>query len=545
MIVYYTPAEIVRIYPMDTVAPAKKAPRASTNGPMAEGEPEWLGIFRKAGLSPKGPKDIGDGFQCEMLCPRDSFHSTHGHAEAMFVTFHYDGVLRHAECRHEHCVGWTTARFVTLFRSMGFSIPGELLEDEEDQVPSGMEDPGGNLWDGDNVQDLVLTFPTTKRLDVMRWNELRGRAVPPVQWDWEPFLPKVAFGIVGGGSGHGKSILVTQIAVAIATGLPLFGFPTGAPGGVGVLALEDDASVLHRRVAAAVEGYGDTFTEEHHRLLDANLRVLVRSRSPLAYLTPEALDMALAGLTGELEDAMETCEAAPRVVFIDTFNAVYDGDENSPQETRALIGAINGLSARLSCSVWALHHLVKTGTARNAPPIMERMDPVLVRGSGAIAAGVRGIIQLGWIYPKEAQKVGLEPENAARRYAIVGLTKVNDGPASPWVLLEHTQNAGLWAAVPNGSSILAKIKGSEAMVAATTADQVLLAVYEAGVTRKPLDRAQVAAKVFPEHKNPSGSLSTYLARLATSLLITKDKRGLTQAGLIRVKELLEGETDAA
>ncbi|MBI1751865.1 MAG: AAA family ATPase [Acidobacteria bacterium] len=393
-------------------------------------------------------------------------------------------------------------------------------------------------WNGSATMAEAVT---AKRLDSLRWSAIRGMAVPKVEWHWNPFFPKIPFGLLVSLPGHGKSILMVQIAVAIATGLPLFGFPTGTPGGVVIIALEDGKDTLHRRIKAAVESYDAAFTEEHHRLLDMNLRVLFRSENPLAYESPAAHDMALTGLMEEIIAEANTCEAPLQTTFIDTFNNVHGGDENSAQETRPIVAAIYALHTRLKCSVWALHHLKKAGTARNAPPIPERMDPDGSRGSGAILGAVRGQIQFGWIYPKEALKVGLEPDGAARRYAIMGLTKINDGPPTPWLLLEHTANAGLWAPVPNGAEVLARLRGSDAIEKATTADLVLMAVYEAQQCHRQIDRADVASKLFGDHKKPSGSLSTYLSRLVTDRLVTADKRGLTEAGLRRVKELLEAD----
>ena len=388
---------------------------------------------------------------------------------------------------------------------------------------------------------------TTNRLDSLRWSAIRNQVVPKIKWHWEPYFPEIPFGLLVSLPGHGKSILMVQIAVAMATGLPLFGFPTGTPGGVVIIALEDGKDTLHRRIKAAVESYGATFTEEHHRLLDVNLRVLFRSENPLAYESPAAHDMALTGLMDEIITAATTCEAPLQITFIDTFNNVHGGDENSAQETRTILAAIYALHTRLSCSVWALHHVKKVGTARNAPPLVERLDPDLSRGSGAILGGLRGQVQFGWIYPKEAIKVGLEPDGAARRYAIMALTKINDGAPSPWLLLEHTANAGLWTPVPHGAEILARLRGNDAIEKATVADQVLMAVYEANAGRQQLNRGEVAARLFPDHKKPAGSLSTYLSRLVTDRLITADRKGMTEAGLRRVRELLDadGGSDAA
>ena len=371
-----------------------------------------------------------------------------------------------------------------------------------------------------------------RRLDCIRWKEMRGKPIPPPEYDWEPFLARVAFGIIASAPGHGKSILVVQIAVAKAAGLPLFGYPTGEPRGVGIVALEDDPNVLHRRTNAAVDSYGDTFTEEHHRLLDANLRVLVRSRNPLAYLTPQTLDLALVGLVEEIGNEMETTEAKPALCFLDTLNAVHGGDENSSQETRPLVSAIFGLHARLGCSVWALHHLRKSGAGRNAPSFMDRMDPELLRGSSALVGAARAVLQFGWINPTEAAKASLEPDGATRRYAVMGLTKVNDGPPSPWVLLEHTPNAGMWVPAGNGDQILAGLRGGRASADLSKAEEFLLDVH------RGLKHKELAEKHYPDDEKAADKVKSQLSALRNRHgWLQKGSLALTAKGFDKVQEI--------
>lgn len=343
--------------------------------------------------------------------------------------------------------------------------------------PADKMPPGVGPADLQDLLDQAQPWEVqmVKRLGSLRWSAVRNLAIPKTVWHWGPFFPEVPLGLLVSLPGHGKSILMIQLAVAIATGLPLFGFPTGTPGSVVIVALEDSRTTLHKRLAAAVRSYGAELTEEHHQLLDDNLRILFRSENPLAYESPEAHDMALTGLMEEIIAEASTCVAPLKIIFVDTFNNVHGGDENSAQETRPIIAAIYAMHTRCKCAVWALHHIKKSGTARSAPPLIERMDPELSRGSGAILGAVRAMDQLGWIYPKEASKVGLDPNNSARRYAILGLTKINDGPPSPWLLLEHTDNAGLWAPVVDGDKKLEElVRGQEAAKALTQLEAVLI-----------------------------------------------------------------------
>lgn len=390
-----------------------------------------------------------------------------------------------------------------------------------------------DLHQAQGLEAVKLTLTPRRRLQPVRWSEMRHQFIEPVEYEIEEISPKVTFGVVAAQGGHGKSILTVQMAVGKAIGLPVLGFSTFRPGGVCIVALEDDLKVVHRRIAAAVRSYGADFTEEHHRLLDANLRVLVRPRNQYASMAPELLDMALTGLAGEIEEAMKTCEASPALCYLDTLNSVHEGDENDAKETRPLVAAILGLNARLGCSVWVVHHLRKIGNS--SLKLVDRMDPELVRGSGAIVNSSRATLQFGWIISTEAMKAGLDPDRCTRRFAVVGITKLNDGEPGAWKLLQHTQNAGLWELVPNGSAILNGILQPKAKDhhAVTPADIVLVAFGKRRYSGE-IDKAALAEKVYPESKDPKAALRQMITRLRKNGLIHPDRDDLTAAGKARV-----------
>lgn len=375
-----------------------------------------------------------------------------------------------------------------------------------------------------------------RRLEVIQWDDLKDQPIPEVEWCWNPFFPKVPLAFLVSHPGHGKSILATQFAVAKAVGLPLYGHPTGAAGGTGLLALEDDRNVVHRRIRAAVADYGADWTSEQDRLLNANLRLMVRARQPLLNLNREDQALHLSGLAMELADTMRTTEAPPNWLGVDTLNAVNGGDENDATAARPLIATAYNISDALNCSVWGLHHFRKTGVGRNAPTLMDRMDPELMRGSSALLGGARAVCQLGWILPQEAGKVNLEQKGCQRLYAILGLTKVNDGPMSPWLLLEHSANAGLWVPVPRGEHLLAQLRGGNAVEELNKAELLLLDLH-AG-----LDSKALVEKHYPNDPKAETKLKNAIADLRRRPTpergwVQKGSRELTIWGFEKVKEL--------
>ena len=387
-----------------------------------------------------------------------------------------------------------------------------------------------------NVSTLALS--SSKTLEVVRWADLKDCIVPSVKWAWEPFFPAVPFGLLAALPGTGKSFLALQIVAASATGLPLFGRPTCGPAGAGLLALEDDVNVVHRRLKAIRESYGNDWTPEHDDLLDRNLRILVRGRKPLEGLTGSAAAHELAHMAREIGAAMQTTQDSPAILFIDTMNAVNSGDENSNTEARSLTATIFGLHDALGCSVYALHHLRKAGSGKNAPVLTDRLDPELVRGAGAFVGSARAVVQFGWILPNEAQKAGLEVTNCHRRYVLMALTKINDGPLSPWMLLEHSQEyAGILAPVAHGEEALAALRGGNAMEDLSQAETILMDIH------KGLGRDELMAKHYPEDPRADAKLKGMLQNLRRRQgWLTKGGMKLTVIGFQKVQEL--GRQDA-
>lgn len=369
-------------------------------------------------------------------------------------------------------------------------------------------------------------------LEVLRWSELKDTPVPEVQWIWKPFFPRVSFGALVSHPGHGKSWLSLQIAVAVATGLPIFGEHTCGPAGAGVLALEDDKHVLHRRLKSIREGYGLAWTERHDTLLDQNLRAMVRARAPLEGLGQAAAAHELAQLAAELGRAMANTQDPPAVLFLDTLNAIHSGDENSNTETRQLAATIFGIGDTLNCSVWALHHLRKTGTGKQATALMDRMNPELVRGASAIVGSTRAVAQFGWITSGDATKAGLDPEGAERRYAILGLTKINDGPLSPWLLIEHQRSNGLMVPTHEGEKALAILRGGNAVKALKKYEALLLDIHA------ELTMAELIARHYPDDPRGKDKLKAAVSDLRTRHgWIERGVYNRTEAGLKKVLEL--------
>jgi hypothetical protein len=410
--------------------------------------------------------------------------------------------------------------------------------------PLPPSDVNGFCEDPDNPPPLP-PWPeeeTSHALDIIRWSDIKDLDVPPVEYIWEPFLTRVGFGIIAAHPGTGKSFLALQLFVSIATGLPLFGRPTCGPAGAGMVALEDDPNVVHRRLKAIRRAYGSAWSAKHDDLFDRNGRLFIRARKPLEGLTGAAAAHHLAAIAREIGAHMKTTQDPPAVVFVDTMNAVNGGDENSNTEARALTATVLGLSDALGCSVYVLHHLKKSGIGKNAlSTLVDRLDPELVRGAGAFVGSARAVVQFGWIQPHEAAKVGLEQENSHRRYAVVALTKVNDGPLSPWLLLEHSSEfAGIFEPVANGDDVLASLRGGNAEEDMSLAESMLMDLHaNAGLPEKEV-RSLILEKHYPDDDKAKADkkLKTAFSNMRRRQgWLMKGSLKLTVLGFQKVQEL--------
>jgi len=416
----------------------------------------------------------------------------------------------------------------------------ELAAKVRNAFKYGAEVPGISapeaVFDPVPQPDPVDTPAQPKRsaaLEVVRWSDLKDKPITETRWILEPYFPRVTFGMLASHPGRGKSWLALQLCVAVATGLPVLGLPTCGPAGAGILALEDDQNVLHRRLKRIREAYGLAWTSAHDDLLDQNLVLMVRGRVAMDQLGKAAASHALGALAAELTEAMKATQGPPAVVFLDTLNSVHDGDENDNTAVRALAATVFSIGDTLGCSVWALHHFRKTGGSKGAPGLFDRMNFELVRGASALAGSARAIVQFGWLTAADTKRVELDA-NDPDRYAILGLTKINDGPRSPWLLVEHGEQ-GLLIPTLGGERALATLRGGGAVDALKKKDEILLDLH-AGL----LSRAELAAKHFPGHsKGGADKLKAIFQDMRRrDRWIEAGGMDLTKEGLQAVAEIL-------
>jgi hypothetical protein len=166
----------------------------------------------------------------------------------------------------------------------------------------------------------------------------------PVAWLIKHWLQADALIMVHGPSGAGKTFLVIDWCMRIATGTSDWIDSRVKPGGVVYLAGEGYTGLSQRLQAWAVHN-GTTEKNED----------MVMSRSGCDLDSPEGLANVIRQIRGS--------GIKPSIIVVDTLHRFMRGDENTAKDAGAMIANCDALKQEFGCSVLLVHH---TGNAAEA-----------------------------------------------------------------------------------------------------------------------------------------------------------------------------------
>jgi len=382
--------------------------------------------------------------------------------------------------------------------------------DLADELPNG--------WTVESLRELIEPrtpspqVPSTtpsRALRVQSVGEVLSAPARPREWLWEGYIPLGREGMVAALSDVGKTAFHLQLAVAVATGRPLFWIPTRPePSGVLFMTYEDDpADDFRERLTWVKETYPE-WSPADDALLDKNLL--------LADPTWD-LDCSISGIQAEVEQVlakMTSRGTRPALLIIETLASVTEGDGNSDDSTRKVWDVVRAIRKRHGVTVSLAHHHRKPSNEEARDPLSQ-LDPRKARGTGGNEGAARWMIQLAAIPHDRAEGLGLDPVRAMKgAYALIGATKVKADRPDPLVLERlggEFPGRHCWSRRPDGERIFANLLSSKKVKAELdNRERVGLAVLELGsdatkaevVTRTRLDdRAVESAATALRGKN--------------------------------------------
>ena len=255
---------------------------------------------------------------------------------------------------------------------------------------------------------------------------------PPVDWIIEGVLEAGQRGLLVAEGGTGKSYLLLQMALSIATGAKFMGkWDVKKTGKTMFLSVEDENDKVWRRFKNSCQRMGIDQTEavNNVRFVPAtgeNVLLTVKGADGECEQTP-VVDELIAGLK-EIEDL--------RLLVIDPASHFRGGSVNAAEDASRFVQALTRISKEAGCAIVVANHTNKGSGESDEPNQNDNL------GSVMFTNGMRFQWNLRTMIDKEAKAVGIHDDAERKLHKSLTLTKVNEGIAGEKAWLKSTPGFG-------------------------------------------------------------------------------------------------------
>lgn len=285
--------------------------------------------------------------------------------------------------------------------------PYAALETAVTRAASGNK--GDDYWN--HVRQLVATINGAgDAAGYSSYAELAS-SLPPVEWLWEPWIPRGMLSLLGAWQGTGKSWFALDLARIVTQGQT---WPDGAPLSSHGPAIYVEAEAVPRITVDRIRA----------------MNISARSIYPLLPDNYGMLDLTKRAWQDRLTDMVD--QLRPQLVIIDSLTNVSDAGQNSVEDVKNLLMYLVRLADFANCGMVVIHHLRKPAGGQLTLPGVNIHD---FRGSGHITAMARTILGLSVV--QKGKQFSL---NGPRR---LELAKTNLGPYPAPLGVEITETAGV------------------------------------------------------------------------------------------------------
>lgn len=291
---------------------------------------------------------------------------------------------------------------------------------------------------------------------------------PPTPRTWlvVGLLPHGKTGMIVATGGTGKTQLLIQIAVSVATGIKFCDtYEVGTIGKVVMLLAEEDDDEIHIRLHnTANQMLRGTDAKKLNDLLEKNL--FVKSMVGENNLMTSTLKNGEVGRTNYSARLIMSLDGIDDIalIIIDPAARFRGGNENSSEDGTRFVEELEFLRKSTGATVLVAHHTNKYSTSSEEP------NQNASRGSSALTDGMRWQMNLATLSKNECSSYGIA-EADRRNYLKAAVTKNNYGPPLEPLLFIRGEG-GYLSPVSNGSprfsrdehdtlAILEKIKSTK------------------------------------------------------------------------------------
>ena len=282
-----------------------------------------------------------------------------------------------------------------------------------------------------------------------------------------PGLTAGSVGTVVGAGGVGKTMLLTQLGMAVATGSPAFDnplTPRSAPARVVLIAAEESSDILRIRLHA-IKKWMDSQPEKSSSstvaadsdftaLLDKNLRLVPAAGQSVALVNH--------GATTEFFDILCKFCAGARLIIIDPLRRLHDGDENSSSSMTHIVQVLEALARHTGAAVIVAHHVSKASMFNAVTD-----SAAASRGSSALTDAVRWQANLSGMSEAVARKHRLSGQH--KSYACLDFSKANYIAPEPPMWLKRLEGGVLTRTILKEASVATRQGGQERNISGTRA----------------------------------------------------------------------------
>lgn len=436
---------------------------------------------------------------------------------------------RIAELMQRRCVdGERTAHLTTL---VGTLLANKVPRDEALRMCHEWNANNHELLDDDKVENTFESILSSDQKNhPERYPELlvhtplfhpdEGKidhflSTPPPLRQWLlkdlVVLGKVAAVVAPGG--HSKSQWLLQVAVGVATGLPVAEhWEIGTQGRVLVYFAEDDQEEVHRRL----HRINQHLKLQGHKGHESHMIDRLRLHSTVGMDTL----LTRTGTSGEVERTTiidRICAEAEliddlKLIIIDPISRFRGGEENSNEDATRFVEALETIAKRTGATVMVSHHTNKGSYQADSDP-----SQGAARGASALTDGLRWQMNLGRPSQKQLDSIGANNQHAGR-FVVATVTKTNYSAFPEPVILERLDGGYLSA-----------VSASTAQQAwQTQAIMKVLQVIDSQprpVSARQLER-QYAGVTRPLQMSVQSLRATLQAAAARGLLTVEDRKPL-------------------
>ena len=247
-------------------------------------------------------------------------------------------------------------------------------------------------------------------------------------------MPLDIAGLIASMGGLGKSSLLYQLGISVATGVPFLGLPISQVGGVLYLAAEDDEDELHRRGLRIVEHYKRLGYQMDRGALSERLHIVSRvaEDSMLTRRDPDGEVFR----TPLLERLIATAQKIPdlKLITLDPTSRFRGGRANDEEDSTRYVEALEAIRKATGAMALASIHVNKSSIREGG-----EADQSMVRGSTAVVDAARWVATMQRLRRDAAGNYGLDPSEAS---SYVRLDVVKNNYAAPWPGMWLRREAG-------------------------------------------------------------------------------------------------------